>query len=59
MERTYPTGYGMCVVIGLTEPAVTLIAADCATTAESLNATTINAPRHITFSGANTAIGRA
>ena len=58
MEKAYPYGYGMGVVLGLDEQTVTRLAGQAAEPAEPMYATNVNAPRQITVSGADAAIDR-
>jgi malonate decarboxylase epsilon subunit len=58
MEEAYPHGYGMGVVLGLDEQAVTRLADQATRPAEAVYATNVNAPRQITVSGADPAVDR-
>jgi malonate decarboxylase epsilon subunit len=58
MEKAYPYGYGMGVVLGLDEQTVTRLADQATRPAEPVYATNVNAPRQITVSGANAAVDR-
>ena len=58
MAEAYPHGYGMGVVLGLDERAVTRLADQAARPAEPVYATNVNAPRQITVSGADPAVDR-
>jgi malonate decarboxylase epsilon subunit len=58
MEKAYPWGYGMGVVVGLDEQVVTRLADHATRPAEPVYATNVNAPRQVTVSGADPAVDR-
>lgn len=59
MAGLYPRGYGLSVLIGLTEGQVAEIVEEAGSKDEPLFVTNINAPRQIGISGADPAMARA
>ncbi|WP_424216222.1 ACP S-malonyltransferase (plasmid) [Streptomyces sp. BI20] len=58
MERAYPSGYGMGVVLGLPEPAVVRIVESVHTPESPVHPANVNAPLQIAVSGALPAVDR-
>jgi malonate decarboxylase epsilon subunit len=59
MERAYPRGYGMGVIIGLQERQVERLVAAICSEAAPVYIANVNAPRQIAIAGANTALAVA
>ena len=58
MERAHPEGYGMGVVVGLDERAVSRLAAEVATPGAPVHAANVNAPLQVGVSGAEESLER-
>jgi malonate decarboxylase epsilon subunit len=56
MERAYPRGYGMGVIIGLQERQVETLVAEIGSEAGPVYLANINAPRQIAIAGSDTAL---
>ena len=56
MERAHPGGYGMGVVVGLDERAVSRLAAEVGTPEAPVHAANVNAPLQVSVSGAEDAL---
>lgn len=59
MERAYPQGYGMGVIIGLTETAVNRLLKPIHTSTSPVFLVNVNAPRQIVIAGTEQAIQQA
>jgi malonate decarboxylase epsilon subunit len=58
MQESYPSGYGMGVLVGLDERTVSRLAADSGTTKAPVHAANVNAPLQVSVAGADDALER-
>src|ERR687898_2982721 len=56
MQEAYPHGYGMGVVVGLDERAVSRLAAESSTPKAPVHAANVNAPLQVSVAGADDAL---
>jgi malonate decarboxylase epsilon subunit len=58
MQESYPSGYGMGVLVGLDERTVSRLAAEAGTSKAQVHAANVNAPLQVSVAGADDALER-